>query len=117
MLLYCLTAGIAGYVSTNLYLQFGGDKWATNAVLAACLFAVPVFVMFTVNNAIAAAWGRCTAIIHVPIVDISFELTYAVHSSTARLHQRDALLHHHARADIVGSGHVSPHHPRLYASA
>ncbi len=35
IILYALTAVIAGYVSTSLYLSLGGTKWATNAVLTA----------------------------------------------------------------------------------
>jgi len=40
---YCFTAGIAGHVSGTLYRQLGGNKWASNAILTACLFPVPFF--------------------------------------------------------------------------
>lgn len=59
--LYALTAGIAGYVSTRMYVQLGGDKWATNAVLTACLFAAPVFIVFCITNTIAIFYGASAA--------------------------------------------------------
>jgi len=44
VILYALTSYIAGYVSTRLYVQLGGDKWASNAVLTALLFTGPFFL-------------------------------------------------------------------------
>ena len=59
---YALTACVAGYVSTNLYLQLGGTKWATNAVCTSCLFAVPFFVMFSIANSVAWYYGSSSAL-------------------------------------------------------
>lgn len=55
--LYAVTAAIAGYVSTSLYISFGGQKWATNSVLTALVFAVPLLCVFAVTNSIAIYYG------------------------------------------------------------
>lgn len=57
LLLYALTAGVAGYVSTMLYMRMGGASWATNAVVTASLFSVPAFVVFSINNTVAVTYG------------------------------------------------------------
>ncbi|ETO29447.1 EMP/nonaspanin domain family protein [Reticulomyxa filosa] len=59
---YCLTAGISGHVSGGLYVQMGGQKWATNAVLTACIFPVPFFVIFLVVNSIAWIYNSTMAL-------------------------------------------------------
>jgi len=62
VVLYAITAGIAGYVSTTLYIQLGGTKTSTNAVLTACLFAVPFFFIFIVVNSVAVSYGSTSAL-------------------------------------------------------
>jgi len=62
VLFYALTACIAGYVSTGLYLQLGGSRWATQAVLTTGLFALPLFVTFSVANSVAWAYGSSSAL-------------------------------------------------------
>ena len=62
IVLYALTAYIAGYVSNKFYMQFGGEKWATNSVLTASLFAGPFFVVFSVLNSIALYYKSSTAV-------------------------------------------------------
>jgi hypothetical protein len=62
ILLYAITAGVSGFVSARLYALWGGDKWATNAVLTASLFAAPFFVTFAIINTMAAGHGSSTAI-------------------------------------------------------
>lgn len=62
LLLYAMTAFIAGYVSTSLYTQLGGDKWALNAVFTASLLAIPIFVVFCINNSFAVYYGSTTAL-------------------------------------------------------
>jgi histidinol dehydrogenase len=57
VLLYAVTASVAGYVSTTMYVQMGGTKWASNAVLTACIFAVPFFCVFAVLNTVAIAYS------------------------------------------------------------
>jgi hypothetical protein len=56
-LLYALTAGVSGYVSTTLYQAFGGQKWAANAVLTTTLFTGPFFCVFAFVNSVAWHFG------------------------------------------------------------
>eukprot|EP01052_Picozoa_sp_SAG31_P034597 SAG31_NODE_4066_length_3623_cov_2.164302_2_plen_69_part_00 len=37
IVLYALTAGIAGYVSASMHKKFGGTNWVRNVLLAAGL--------------------------------------------------------------------------------
>jgi len=62
VVIYSLTAGVAGYVSTRLYISLGGEKWASNAVLTACMFAMPFFTTFLVLNSVAVSYGSATAL-------------------------------------------------------
>lgn len=62
VLFYALTAWMAGWVSTGLYLQLGGTRWATNAVLTSSMFAVPFFVTFSVANSVAWSYGSSSAL-------------------------------------------------------
>jgi hypothetical protein len=62
IVLYALTAGIAGYTSSTLYRQFGGDKWAWNILLTATIFTMPFFIMAGVVNSIASYYGTTTEI-------------------------------------------------------
>jgi hypothetical protein len=62
ILLYALTAAIAGYVATKLYVEMGGKKWAYNSVLTACSFAVPFFIVFSYVNTVAVAYGSSSAL-------------------------------------------------------
>ena len=62
VVLYCVTAVIAGYVSTRLFLQLGGSKWASNSILTASLFSIPFFVTFSVVNSVAWAYGSSSAL-------------------------------------------------------
>lgn len=39
------------------YIQLGGQKWATNAVLTACLFTIPFFCVFLFVNSVAWSYG------------------------------------------------------------
>ena len=68
VVLYAATAFIAGFVSTRLYIQLGGTRWASNSVLTACLFSVPFFITFTVVNSVAWAYGSSSALPFATIV-------------------------------------------------
>lgn len=70
--LYAFTAGIAGFVSGHIYKQFGGDKWATNAVLTASMFTVPFITTFAVLNSMAIAYGSTVAMPFGTIVAMVF---------------------------------------------
>jgi hypothetical protein len=62
VLFYALTACVAGYTGTTLYLQLGGTRWATSAVLTSCLFALPFFLSFSVANSVAWSYGSSSAL-------------------------------------------------------
>jgi hypothetical protein len=71
IVLYAITSSIAGYLSCYLYTAWGGDKWATNAVFTACLFAAPFFATFSFINSVAIAHQvrraigfRCPCFLH-----------------------------------------------------
>jgi hypothetical protein len=60
--LYFVTASISGWTSTTLYIQLGGTKWASNALLTAGLFAFPFFVIFICINSVAVYHGSTSAL-------------------------------------------------------
>jgi transmembrane 9 superfamily protein 1 len=65
VVLYALTAGVAGFVSAATYAHFSGGasgRWAWNLVLAACLYPVPFFAVFCVLNTIAIAYDSTAAL-------------------------------------------------------
>lgn len=59
---YIFTSSIAGYVSTNLYMQLGGLKWAMNSILASSLFAIPFGMCFALANSVAMYHGTSTSL-------------------------------------------------------
>jgi len=66
VVLYALTAGIAGFVSAASFAHFAGagagGRWAFNLVLAACLYPVPFFVVFSFLNTVAIAYDSSAAL-------------------------------------------------------
>eukprot|EP00271_Cylindrocystis_brebissonii_P004202 TRINITY_DN157_c0_g2_i2.p1 TRINITY_DN157_c0_g2~~TRINITY_DN157_c0_g2_i2.p1 ORF type:complete len:611 (-),score=90.12 TRINITY_DN157_c0_g2_i2:1534-3366(-) len=62
IVLYALTAGIAGYVSAHMYRQMGGENWVRNVVLTASLFCGPFFAVFAINNTIAISYNSSQAL-------------------------------------------------------
>jgi len=62
VVLYALSSGIAGYVSTKLYLQLGGTKWATNSLLSAALFTGPLLLVFATVNSVAISYNSVSAV-------------------------------------------------------
>jgi len=50
ILLYAFTAACSGLISARMYKYLGGEGWAVNIVLAACLFPVPLFVVALILN-------------------------------------------------------------------
>jgi MFS family permease len=71
IVLYALTAGIAGYSSASYYKQMGGTKWVTNLLLAAFIFCGPLFLTFSINNSIAWGYGSTAAFPAGTIIIIS----------------------------------------------
>jgi len=62
IILYALTAGVAGYVSSSFYKQMGGEHWAWNIVLTSTLFTVPFFFMAGTVNSVASYYDTTTEI-------------------------------------------------------
>lgn len=62
VVLYALTAGIAGYVAATMYKRLGGTDWVHNAILTATLFPGPLFVLFCVLNTIAITYDSTAAL-------------------------------------------------------
>ena len=62
VILYALTAGIAGYTSGRLFRSLGGDEWAGNCAFVMLLFCLPLLINFSVLNSIAWAYGSTAAL-------------------------------------------------------
>eukprot|EP00708_Paratrimastix_pyriformis_P002761 GAFH01001516.1.p1 GENE.GAFH01001516.1~~GAFH01001516.1.p1 ORF type:complete len:507 (-),score=197.42 GAFH01001516.1:59-1471(-) len=61
LIVYSLTAGIAGYVSARWYKRLNGQRWARNILLTGGLVLIPVSSVFLVLNFVAAAYGSNAA--------------------------------------------------------
>jgi len=70
IVLYALTAGVAGYVSACWYRMLGGKRWAGNVILTAALFCGPLFLVFSFANSVAWASGSTQALPFGTIVAI-----------------------------------------------
>lgn len=53
LVIYSLTAGVGGFVSSKLFKQMGGINWVWNTCLTFCIFPVPLITVFTVINTTA----------------------------------------------------------------
>lgn len=62
IIIFAFTSSIAGYISTSMYVQMGGEKWASSVVLTTCLFSVPFFLTFCFVNTVAIAYGSSSAL-------------------------------------------------------
>lgn len=62
IVLYALTAGVAGYSSGVLYKQMGGRNWVRNNIMTASLFCGPFLCVFAVNNSVAWSYGSTAAL-------------------------------------------------------
>ncbi|XP_071508029.1 transmembrane 9 superfamily member 1-like [Diadema antillarum] len=62
ILLYALTSGVSGYVSSNFYKQIGGENWVWNLVLTSSMFSVPSFIIWSIVNTVAWHWDSTMAL-------------------------------------------------------
>ena len=62
IVLYALTAGIAGYVAANNYRLMGGQNWVRNVLLTGFLFCGPMFIVFSFLNTVAIAYRSTAAL-------------------------------------------------------
>ncbi len=56
IVLYALTAGIAGYIAGSYYKQMDGRAWVRNILLTSVTFCGPLFVVFCINNTVAISY-------------------------------------------------------------
>lgn len=62
VVIYALTAGIAGYVAGYYYKMFGGTAWVRNVLLTAALFFGPLSATFAVLNTVALGYRSTQAL-------------------------------------------------------
>ena len=62
VVLYALTACIAGYVAASYYKQMEGTLWVRNILLTCFTYCGPFFVTFSVLNSVAIAYRVCVAV-------------------------------------------------------
>lgn len=62
VVLYALTASIAGYVGGVYYKTLGGTNWVANVLLCAGLFCGPVLVVFAYLNTVAIFYRSTAAL-------------------------------------------------------
>jgi transmembrane 9 superfamily protein 1 len=53
VLLYAVTSGVCGFVSSSMFRKMGGRGWVWNIILSASLFAVPFFLIWSLVNSVA----------------------------------------------------------------
>lgn len=53
---------IAGYISSSLYKQLGGERWAWNIIFSSLLIPLPVSLIWAVLNSIAWSYGSTVAL-------------------------------------------------------
>ncbi|KAL8426609.1 hypothetical protein ACSSS7_008067 [Eimeria intestinalis] len=58
----CPCCVLCGFVSANLYVKLGGQRWAWNIVSACGVFLFPAFVVWSVLNVISALAGSTAAL-------------------------------------------------------
>jgi len=71
VVLYALTCFIGGFVSSQLYRQMRGERWAWNIVQTSLLFAVPFFITWFILNSIAVSYESTSALPFGTIVIIA----------------------------------------------
>jgi hypothetical protein len=62
VVLYALTAGIAGYTSGSYYKMLGGTNWVSNVLLTSVLFCGPLLATFSFLNTVAIFYGSSAAL-------------------------------------------------------
>ncbi|BDA41200.1 Transmembrane 9 superfamily member 3 [Coccomyxa sp. Obi] len=71
IVLYALTAGIAGYTAGSYYKQMEGAAWVRNILLTSVVFCGPLFLVFCVNNTVAIIYRSTAALPFGTIVIIT----------------------------------------------
>lgn len=71
VVLYGFASVIGGYVSSQLYKQLNGSKWAWNIVLEIVLLILPIVVVFSIINTVAVVYHANVTPITATITIIS----------------------------------------------
>jgi hypothetical protein len=84
VVIYSLTAVIAGFVSGSMYRKLNGSVWVHNVLCTVTLFVMPLFLVWAFLNTVAIAYGSTAALPFGTIVAlfamyflIAFPLTLA----------------------------------------
>ena len=70
VVLYMLSAAIAGFVSARLYHRIGGVKWKWNMIVTALLFTGPSFVVWSILNTVAIFYSSTAALPFLTILQL-----------------------------------------------
>ncbi|MFH4979166.1 hypothetical protein AB6A40_005875 [Gnathostoma spinigerum] len=65
---YAVTSGVAGFTSAKNYRQFEGELWIRNVILTSCLFNVPMFVVWSINNTVSWAYYSTQALPYTTVI-------------------------------------------------
>jgi ABC-type uncharacterized transport system permease subunit len=68
IILYALTSGLGGYISSSYYKQMGGEKWQWNIVMVSALCLVPLLIAFSFVNTTALIYHTSTAVAALSVV-------------------------------------------------
>eukprot|EP00798_Chlamydomonas_sp_ICE-L_P020329 gene20329-27089_t len=62
IVLYALTASVAGFVAASYYKQMEGELWVRNILLTCFIFCGPFFLMFSFLNTVAIVYKSTAAL-------------------------------------------------------
>ena len=62
IVIYSLTAVLAGFTSGSMYKKLGGTVWVNNVLVTVALFVGPVFIVWAFLNTVAIAYGSTAAL-------------------------------------------------------
>lgn len=62
LVIYSLTAVVAGYVSGSMYRRLNGSVWVHNVLCTVTLFVIPAFVIWAFLNTVAIVYGSTSAL-------------------------------------------------------
>jgi hypothetical protein len=70
VVLYMLSAAIAGYVSARMYHRIGGVKWKWNMIVTSLFFTGPAFIVWSILNTVAILYSSTAAFPFLTILQL-----------------------------------------------
>jgi MFS family permease len=70
VVLYMLSAAIAGFVSARMYHRIGGVKWKWNMIVTALFFTGPAFIVWSILNSVAIVYSSTAAFPFLTILQL-----------------------------------------------